>query len=141
MLQVDFSTLMYPYALCYFISALENIVSITATSSSATAGESFTLVCNVTSKREAKLSWIDPNGVTIEDGNYSGWSDALSPQELTLRYSGWSNEISTLELTFPSIRTSQSGVYKCISDIVIPPFKSEASFSVQVQSKSAQVAL
>ena len=108
-----------------YVAALENIVSITATSSSATAGESFTLVCNVSSEKEANLSWVDPNGVVRRD-----------EPGTTVFYSGWSDGISTLVLTLDSIRTSQSGVYKCISDILAPPSKSEASFSVQVQSKS-----
>ena len=96
-------------------------MSITATSSSATAGESFTLVCNVSSEKEANLSWVDPNG------------DELNT---TVFYSGWSDGISTLVLTLDSIKTSQSGVYKCISDILAPPSNSEASFLIQVQSKS-----
>ena len=47
-----------------------------------------------------------------------------------------SDRISILELTFQSIRTSQSGLYKCISNIAVPPSKSEASFLIQVRSKS-----
>ena len=115
-------SLSYPF---YSVAALENVVSITATSSSATAGESFTLVCNVSSEKEANLSWVGPNGVVRRD-----------EPDTTVFYSGWSDGISTLVLTLDSIRTSESGVYKCISDILAPPSKSEASFSVQVQSKS-----
>ena len=50
-----------------------------------------------------------------------------------------SDWISILELTFQSIRTSQSGLYKCISNIVFPPSKSEASFLIQVQSKDVSI--
>ena len=99
---------------------------IEAITNRATAGESFTLVCNVSSKIEANLSWVDPNGVVRRDDPYT-----------TVFYSGWSDGISTLVLTLDSIRTSESGVYKCISDILAPPSKSEASFLVKVQSKSA----
>ena len=111
----------------FLVSALENIVSIAAISSLAIAGESFILVCNVSSEREANLSWVDPNGVERRDD-----------PDTTVSYSGWNGGMSTLVLTIHSIRTSESGVYKCISDIAVPPSKSEASFVVQVQSKSGQ---
>ena len=51
----------------FYVSALENIVSIAAISSIAIAGESYILVCNVSSEREANLSWVDPNGVERRD--------------------------------------------------------------------------
>ena len=102
-------------------------MSIAAISSLAIAGESFILVCNVSSEREANLSWVDPNGVEMRDD-----------PDTTVSYSGWNGGMSTLVLTINSIRTSESGVYKCISDIAVPPSKSEASFVVQVQSKSGQ---
>ena len=111
----------------FLVSALENIVSIAAISSLAIAGESFILVCNVSSEREANLSWVDPNGVERRDD-----------PDTTVSYSGWNGGMSTLVLTIHSIRTSESGVYKCISDIAVPPSKSEASFVVQVLSKSGQ---
>ncbi|CAI8046104.1 hypothetical protein GBAR_LOCUS25483, partial [Geodia barretti] len=104
------------------VKALENIASIAAISSLAIAGESFILVCNVSSEREANLSWVDPNGVEMRDD-----------PDTTVSYSGWNGGMSTLVLTINSIRTSESGVYKCISDIAVPPSKSEASFVVQVQ--------
>jgi hypothetical protein len=102
-------------------------VSIAAISSLAIAGESFILVCNVSSAREANLSWVDPNGVERRDD-----------PDTAVFYSGWNGEMSTLVLEINSIRTSESGVYKCISDIAVPPSISEASFVVQVQSKSGR---
>ena len=102
----------------------------------ATAGQSYTLVCTVFSARASRLHWVGPNGGVIDDGsNFSGWSDEIIPTELALTYSGWSNEISTLELTFHSTITSQSGVYKCVSNIAFPSSKSEDFFLVQIERK------
>ena len=109
--------------------------------SNATAGHPYTLVCTVLSARASNLRWVNPDGGYIEDGsNFSGWSDEISPTELSLTYSGWSNGTSTLELTFHSIRTSQSGLYKCVSNIAFPSSVSEESFMVQIQSKSVPIA-
>ena len=110
--------------------------------SNATAGHPYTLVCTVFSATASNLRWINPDGGFIEGGsNFSGWSDEISPTELSLTYSGWSNGTSTLELTFHSIRTSQSGVYKCVSNIAFPSSVSEESFMVQIQSKSVTIAM
>ena len=109
-------------------SAIENEVSISSSMMNATAGQPYTLVCTVSSERPSNLSWVDPNGVACPEDD----------PHMTVSYSGWSGGLSTLELTFHSIRTSQSGVYKCISNIAFPSSKSEASFLVQIQSKSVK---
>ena len=108
-----------------FFPAIENEVIISASEMNATAGQPYTLLCTVSSERLSNLSWVDPNGVACP----------LDNPDTTVSYSGWIGGLSTLELTFHSIRTSQSGVYKCISNIAIPPSKGEASFLVQVKSK------
>ena len=95
----------------------------------ATAGQPFTLLCNVSSERPSELNWIDPNGVTCPQ----------SGSDMHVTHGSRSGWISTLELTFNSIRTSQSGLYKCISNIEVPQSKSEDSYLVQVQSKSSQI--
>ena len=97
----------------------------------ATAGQPYTLVCTVSSERPSNLSWVDLNGVACPEDD----------PHMTVSYSGWSGGLSTLELTFHSIRTSQSGVYKCISNIAFPSSKTEASFLVQIQSKPANVSV
>ena len=92
----------------------------------AIAGQHFTLTCTVFSGGPTEVSWIDPDGVACPpDG-----------QGVSVSHYNISDRISILELTFQSIRTSQSGRYKCISNIAIPPSKSEGSFLIQVQSKS-----
>ena len=107
-------------------TAIENMVNITSSMDTATAGQQFTLTCTVFSGEPTEVSWIDPDGVACPpDG-----------QGVSVSHYNISDQISILELTFQSIRTSQSGLYKCISNIAIPPSKSEASFLVQVQSKS-----
>ncbi|CAI8020956.1 hypothetical protein GBAR_LOCUS12479 [Geodia barretti] len=104
------------------VQAIQNEVSISSMMN-ATAGQPYILVCTVQSERASNLSWIDPNGVACPQDD----------PHMTVSYIGWSEGLSTLELTFDSIRTSQSGVYKCISNIVFPSSKSEDSFLVHIQ--------
>ena len=108
------------------LPAIHNEVSISSMMINATAGQPYILVCTVQSERASNLSWIDPNGVACPQDD---------DPHMTVSYSGWNERLSILELTFHSIRTSQSGVYKCISNIVFPSSKSEDSFLVQIQSK------
>ena len=89
----------------------------------ATAGQLFMLTCTVFSGGPSEVSWIDPDGV-IRPIDGEGVS-----------YYNISDRISILELTFQSILTSQSGLYKCNSNIAFPPSKSEVSFLIQVRSK------
>ena len=71
------------------------------------------------------MTWIDPDGVPCPlDG-----PDVAVSQTTTI------GQTSIVEMRFRSIRTSQSGRYKCISNIAYPLSKSEDSFLVQVQSK------
>ena len=92
----------------------------------AIAGQWFMLTCTVFSGGPTEVSWIDPDGVACPpDG-----------QGVSVSRYNISDQISILELTFQSIRTSQSGLYKCISNIIAPPSKHEASFLIQVQSKA-----
>ena len=91
----------------------------------ATAGQRYTLVCSVLSERPSNLTWIDPDGVACP----------MDDPDTTISYSGWSSGTSSLEVTFHSIRASQSGNYKCVSNINVPSSKSEASFLVQVKSE------
>ena len=107
-------------------TAIENTVNITSSMDTAIAGQQFTLTCTVFSGKPSEVLWINPDGVTCPpDG-----------QDVTVSHYNISDQISILELTFQSIRTSQSGLYKCISNIAVPPSMSEASFLIQVQSKS-----
>ena len=103
--------------------AIENEVTISSMSN-ATAGQPYTLLCTVSSERPSNLTWIDPNGVACP----------LDDPGTTVSYSDWSGGVSTLELTFHSIRTSQSGVYKCVSNIDFPTSKSEGTFLIEIQS-------
>ena len=101
-----------------------NIVNITSSEPTATAGQQCTLTCTVTSERPAEVTWIDPDGVPCPlDG-----PDVSVSQTTTI------GQTSTVEMRFRSIRTSQSGRYKCISNIAYPLSKSEDSFLVEVQS-------
>ena len=104
---------------------IENTVTITSSTTTPTAGQRFTLTCTVSSEQPAEVTWIDPNGVPCP----------LNSTDMSVS-STRSGQISALVLTLNSIHTSQSGRYKCISNIVEPPSKSEASFLVRVQSKS-----
>ena len=88
----------------------------------ATAGQLFMLTCTVYSGGPSEVSWIDPDGVACP----------IDGEGVSVSHYNISDRISILELTFQSIRTSQSGLYKCIS---FPPSKSEASFLIQVRSK------
>ena len=97
--------------------AIENEVTISSMSN-ATAGQPYTLLCTVSSERPSNVTWIDPNGVACP----------LDDPGTTVSYSGWSGGMSTLELTFHSIQTSQSGVYKCVSNIDFPPPRVKAPF-------------
>ena len=100
-------------------------MNITSSEPTATAGQQFTLTCTVTSQRPAEVTWIDPDGVPCPlDG-----PDVSVSQTTTI------GQTSTVEMTFKSIRTSQSGRYKCISNIAYPRSKSENSFLVQIESK------
>lgn len=100
-------------------------MSITSTFANATAGQPYTLLCTVSSERSSELSWIDPNGVPCP----------LNGPNMSVSVGVWSSGLNTIELTFDFIRTSQSGVYKCISNISFPFSESEASFAVNVQSR------
>ena len=92
----------------------------------AVAGQWFMLTCTVFSGGPSEILWIDPDEVPCPpDG-----------QGMSVSRHNINDRTSILELTFQSIRTSQSGLYKCISNIAIPPSKSEGSFLIQVQSKS-----
>ena len=75
------------------------------------------------------MSWIDPDGVACP----------IDGQGVSVSHYNISDQISILELTFQSILTSQSGLYKCISNIAFPPSKSEASFLIQVRSKYSSI--
>ena len=105
--------------------AIENSVQISSMMN-ATAGQPYTLICTVSSARPSEINWIDPNGVACP----------LNGPDMYVSHSGRIGQISTLELNFNSIRTSQSGVYKCISNIIVPLSKAEDSYLVEVQSKS-----
>ena len=107
-------------------AAIENTVNITSSMYNATAGELFMLTCTVYSGGPSEVSWIDPDGVACP----------IDGQGVSVSRYNISDRISIVELTFLSIRTSQSGLYKCISNVVFPPSKSEASFLIQVRSKS-----
>ena len=111
------------------LTAIQNEVSISSVTVNATAGEPYILVCTAVSARPSNLTWIDPNRVACP----------LDDPHMTVSYSGWSEGLSRLELTFHSIKTSQSGVYKCVSNIGFPSSKSEDSFLVQIKSKSVKV--
>ena len=100
-------------------------MNITSSEPNATAGQQFTLTCTVTSERPPEVTWIDPDGVPCPlDG-----PDVAVSQTTTI------GQTSIVEMRFRSIRTSQSGQYKCISNIAYPLSKSEDSFLVEVQSK------
>ena len=92
----------------------------------AIAGQWFMLTCTVFSGGPFEVSWVDPDGVACPPDD----------QGVSVSHYNISDRISILELTFQSIRTSQSGLYKCISNVTVPPSMSEASFLIQVQSKS-----
>ena len=104
------------------LAALQNEVNITSFGN-ATAGGPYILTCTVSSERPPNISWIGPDG------------NPPSPDITIQSEVSRSGMISIMELIFGSVRTSQSGQYKCISVIAIPPSRSEASFVVQVQSK------
>ena len=107
-------------------AAIENTVSIAPILANATAGESYSLLCIVSSERPSELSWINPNGAPCP---------VNGANNISVTVGTWSGGLNTIQLTFNSIRTSQSGAYKCISNISVPSSKSEASFVVTVQSK------
>ena len=109
-----------------FCAAIENEVSISSLiNANATAGEPYTVICTVSSERPSNLSWIDPNGVVCPLNGPNTHVSNVSRR----------GRISTIELRFSAILTSQSGVYRCISNIAFPTSKSEASFPITVQSK------
>ena len=110
-------------------AAIENTVNITSSMYNATAGQLFMLTCTVYSGGPSEVSWIDPDGVACP----------IDGQGVSVSCYNISDWISILELTFQSIRTSQSGLYKCISNVVFPPSKSEAFFLIQVQSKDVSI--
>ena len=101
------------------LAALQNEVNITSFGN-AIAGGPYMLTCTVSSKRPPNISWIGPDG-----------NPAMAVQSNVSR----SGMISVIDLIFGSVHTSQSGQYKCISVIAIPPSRTEALFVVQVQSK------
>ena len=100
-------------------------MSITASVDTPTAGELFTLICSVSSDRIPLITWIDPNGVPCP----------LSGPDMTVSAPLRDGSVTTVILTFNSIRTSQSGIYVCISNIAVPSSMGEASYLVRVQSK------
>ena len=99
-------------------------MNITSSESTATAGQQFTLTCTVTFERPPEVTWIDPDGIPCPlDG------PDMSISQITI------GQTRTVEMRFRSIRTSQSGQYKCISNIAYPLSKSEDSFLIRVESK------
>ena len=89
------------------------------------AGELFTLICDVASDRIPLVTWIDPNGVPCP----------LSGPDTTVSAPLRDGSVTSVILTFNSIRTSQSGIYTCISNIAVPSSKKQTSYLVRVQSK------
>ena len=102
-----------------------NIVNITSSEPTATAGQQFTLTCTVTSERQPNVTWIDPDGVPCP----------LDAPDVSVSHTTTTGQMSVVEMTFRSMRTSQSGQYKCISNIAYPLSKSEDSFLIRVESK------
>ena len=121
--------------LCYYIFShcieIINTVNITFYEPTATAGQQFTLTCTVTSERPPEVTWIDPDGVPCP----------LDGPDVSVNQTTTIGQTSIVELTFKSMRTSQSGRYKCISNITHPLSESEDSFLVRVQSKFDKCAL
>ena len=101
--------------MCIF-AELTNTVEIQASSEAPVAGEPFTLTCICTSNMQPQVTWIAPNGETIE-------GDLQHENGL----------ICTL--TFNPLHTSQGGMYTCVSYIASPHSRQDAEYSVTVQSK------
>ena len=107
---------------------VENIVNITASTEFPVAGEYFSLTCTITSERNVNVSWVDPWGVPCPtDGTNYDINVFSHPDRGRLITYSW--------LEFPSIRTSMSGTYTCISSIANPSSQQEAVYSVQIQSE------
>ena len=104
---------------------VENDVNILNGSDIPMAGEFFTLICEVVSDRIPLVTWIDPNGVPCP----------LSGPDMTVSAPLRDGSVTTVILTFNSIRTSQSGIYVCISNITVPSSIKQTSYLVRVQSK------
>ena len=97
-------------------SELTNRVEIQASSDEPVAGELFTLTCIITSDVQSQVTWIGPNGQSV-DGELHDETGVMST------------------VTFSTLHTSHGGVYTCVSHIVTLHSRIYASYSLRVHSK------
>ena len=83
-------------------------MNITSSMYNATAGQLYMLTCTVYSGGPSEVSWIDPDGVACP----------IDGQGVSVSHYNISDRISILELKFQSIRTSQSGLYTNVSQML-----------------------
>ena len=94
----------------HLISLLEIIhsVSIDGTSNSSSAGDKYTLICNVTAEFTHSVKWLDSTNNTVND-----------PDITMVTVPNGVNTTSLL-LHFDPLKTSHAGTYTCVSTISEP---------------------
>ena len=90
---------------CLIETELENTVTVQASSDLPLSGERFILTCNVVCDRPPHVKWLDPRGQTP-----TGQGITLSPQTFNER-------MYSVEILFDPLRTSQTGIYTCMSTV------------------------
>ena len=104
----------------HMFSELTNRVEIQASSEEPVAGELFTLTCTITSDVQSQVTWIGPNGQSV-DGELQEEASLMST------------------VTFSALHTSHSGMYTCVSRIVSLHSRRYTTYSLRVHSKHFQL--
>ena len=108
--------------LCIIFSGIVHNVSIDGAANPLSAGDKYTLTCNVTAEFAHSVKWLDSNNTDVND-------------DITMVTVSGGNTTSLL-LHFDPIKTSHAGTYTCVSSISEPTSIKMATRNLQVRSKS-----
>ena len=98
-------------------------ISIDGAANPVSAGDKYTLSCNVTAEFVHSVKWLDSNLIDVND------------PDITMVTVSEGN-VTSLFLHFDPLKTSHAGTYTCVSSISEPTSIKIATRNLLVQSKS-----
>ena len=118
--------MLYIRQFCYLLilfnhTGLEIYISIEASADVPTAGEDFTLTCRAFSDEPTQLTWMGTNGLPVSGENLFVQSQVTN------------GRITSVNLIFDKLRTSQAGMYTCVS--VMGSNRKNESILVKIESE------
>ena len=102
-------------------TGLEAYISVEASTDVPKAGEDFTLTCRAFGDKPTQLMWMGTNGLPVNGENLFVHSQITN------------GKITSVNLRFNKLRTSQAGVYTCVS--VIGSSRKNESILVKIESE------